>query len=152
MLRPHSPSFPRSTVQLIFSLPSYSQEQKVYVQARIRQQATHVWQTLALKGGYCFIAGAANSMPTDVKVWLRVCCMCMRLFAFMRFDLANKTIKWSPCLYAFSPLHPTLSHRPPCWRSRRKRGGLVNSRRQFGCGLWRGRGAFGSNVGLSKQY
>lgn len=46
---------------------SRDQEDKIYVQHRIREQGEKVWQTLNENNGYFYIAGNAKSMPDDVK-------------------------------------------------------------------------------------
>ena len=45
---------------------SRDQAHKVYVQTRLMENAAEVWRVLAL-GGYIYVAGSANRMPSDVR-------------------------------------------------------------------------------------
>ncbi|XP_055456219.1 NADPH-dependent diflavin oxidoreductase 1 isoform X3 [Psammomys obesus] len=45
---------------------SREQEQKVYVQHRLRELGPLVWELLDLRGAYFYLAGNAKCMPTDV--------------------------------------------------------------------------------------
>jgi len=46
---------------------SRDQEDKIYVQHRLREQGQQVWDCLGKRNGYFYIAGNAKSMPDDVK-------------------------------------------------------------------------------------
>lgn len=46
------------------------QDHKIYVQTRLAEQKEQVFEFL-MNGGYCYVAGSAKRMPTDVYEVLR---------------------------------------------------------------------------------
>uniref|UniRef100_A0A2K5X3Z8 NADPH-dependent diflavin oxidoreductase 1 n=1 Tax=Macaca fascicularis TaxID=9541 RepID=A0A2K5X3Z8_MACFA len=48
-------------------VPAFSREQKVYVQHRLRELGSLVWELLDRQGAYFYLAGNAKSMPADVS-------------------------------------------------------------------------------------
>ncbi|XP_061655969.1 NADPH-dependent diflavin oxidoreductase 1 isoform X2 [Phyllopteryx taeniolatus] len=50
----------------LFTAFSRDQEEKVYVQHRVRENATLIWDMIANKGAYFYIAGNAKDMPKGV--------------------------------------------------------------------------------------
>lgn len=50
----------------LFTAFSRDQEEKVYVQQRVREQAALLWELLGNKGGCFYIAGNAKEMPASV--------------------------------------------------------------------------------------
>ncbi|XP_061657620.1 NADPH-dependent diflavin oxidoreductase 1 isoform X2 [Syngnathoides biaculeatus] len=51
---------------ILFTAFSRDQEEKVYVQQRVRENATLIWDLIANKGAYFYIAGNAKDMPSGV--------------------------------------------------------------------------------------
>uniref|UniRef100_A0A3Q2YKF2 NADPH-dependent diflavin oxidoreductase 1 n=1 Tax=Hippocampus comes TaxID=109280 RepID=A0A3Q2YKF2_HIPCM len=51
----------------LFTAFSRDQEEKVYVQQRVRENAALVWDLIANKGAYFYIAGNAKDMPNGVR-------------------------------------------------------------------------------------
>ncbi|XP_008968364.2 NADPH-dependent diflavin oxidoreductase 1 isoform X5 [Pan paniscus] len=58
------PAFSREQPPALFSA---LQEQKVYVQHRLRELGSLVWELLDHQGAYFYLAGNAKSMPADVS-------------------------------------------------------------------------------------
>eukprot|EP00074_Homo_sapiens_P066810 XP_011516847.1 NADPH-dependent diflavin oxidoreductase 1 isoform X1 [Homo sapiens] len=58
------PAFSREQPPALFSA---LQEQKVYVQHRLRELGSLVWELLDRQGAYFYLAGNAKSMPADVS-------------------------------------------------------------------------------------
>ncbi|XP_054612691.1 NADPH-dependent diflavin oxidoreductase 1 [Dunckerocampus dactyliophorus] len=52
---------------MLFSAFSRDQEEKVYVQQRVRENAALIWDLIVNKGAYFYIAGNAKQMPTAVR-------------------------------------------------------------------------------------
>lgn len=55
----------------LFTAFSRDQEEKVYVQQRVREQAGLLWELLANRGGCFYIAGSAKQMPASVMEAVR---------------------------------------------------------------------------------
>ncbi|XP_077823130.1 NADPH-dependent diflavin oxidoreductase 1 isoform X1 [Macaca mulatta] len=58
------PAFSREQLSALFSA---LQEKKVYVQHRLRELGSLVWELLDRQGAYFYLAGNAKSMPADVS-------------------------------------------------------------------------------------
>ncbi|XP_077479486.1 NADPH-dependent diflavin oxidoreductase 1 [Stigmatopora argus] len=56
----------------LFTAFSRDQEEKVYVQQRVRENALLIWNLIANKGAYFYIAGNAKDMPNGVCDALKV--------------------------------------------------------------------------------
>lgn len=50
----------------LFTAFSRDQDEKIYVQHRLLENSGLVWDVLAYKQGWCYIAGNSQRMPTDV--------------------------------------------------------------------------------------
>ncbi|XP_075690961.1 NADPH-dependent diflavin oxidoreductase 1 [Rhinoderma darwinii] len=51
----------------LFTAFSQDQEDKIYVQHRIKENGAYLWEIICNKQAYCYLAGNAKSMPTQVS-------------------------------------------------------------------------------------
>ncbi|KAI9205118.1 uncharacterized protein BJ171DRAFT_503040 [Polychytrium aggregatum] len=51
----------------VFTAFSRDQDEKIYVQHRIQEQAKLMWELIGVKGGFVFLSGNAKRMPYDVE-------------------------------------------------------------------------------------